>query len=317
VLKRSVSVEHIAVKSGNNDAGIVFNVQRFSIHDGPGIRTTVFFKGCPLNCQWCSNPEGINSKPEILVNDARCIQCGECKEVCPENAVISLEGNKRDRIDLAKCTECMECVRACPTRTLDCVGKYVSADEIIEELKRDKLFYDNSSGGITLSGGEPLMQSQFARALLSKCKESGLHTTLDTTGFASWEDFRHVLEFTDLVLFDIKHLDNELHTQGTGVSNKVILRNFERTAQTVRTWLRYPILPGFNDSYEHVQEVAVLALKLRIERVSLLPYHEWGKHKYAKIGRKYSFASHAIGSDRLLEMKKMFESEGLSVSMKK
>ena len=305
------------MKSGNSDRGFIFNIQRFSIYDGPGIRTTVFFKGCPLSCQWCSNPEGINSKPEILVNDARCIQCGECKEVCPENAVISLEGNKRDRIDLAKCTECMECVRACPTRTLDCVGKHVSADEIIEELKRDKLFYDNSSGGITLSGGEPLMQAHFARALLSKCKESGLHTTLDTTGFSSWEDFRHVLEFTDLVLFDIKHLDDGLHRQGTGVSNRVILRNFERTTQSVRTWLRYPILQGFNDALDHVEGVAELASKLDIERVSLLPYHEWGKHKYVKLGREYSFVSHAVSGGQLFEIKQIFERKGLRVTMKK
>ena len=310
-------MEHIALKSGNNDAGIIFNIQRFSIYDGPGIRTTVFFKGCPLNCLWCSNPEGINSKPEILVNDGRCIHCGKCKEVCPERAVISLEGNKKDRIDFDKCTECMACVSACPTRTLDCVGKYASIDEIIEELRRDNLFYRNSGGGITLSGGEPLLQAQFVGDLLSKCKESGFHTTLDTTGFASWEILRPILKHVDLVLFDIKHLDDGLHRQGTGVSNRVILSNFERTAQSVRTWLRYPILPGFNDAPDHVKEVADLAFKVDIEKVSLLPYHEWGKHKYVKLGREYSFASHAVSSDQLFEIKQIFESKGLSVTMKK
>jgi pyruvate formate lyase activating enzyme len=317
VVDRSASVEYTVLKLPNRDAGIIFNIQRFSIYDGPGIRTTVFFKGCPLNCLWCSNPEGINSKPEILVSDGGCIHCGKCKEVCPESAVISLEGNKKERIDLDKCTECMECVSACPTRTLDCIGKYASIDEIVEELGRDSLFYRNSGGGITVSGGEPLLQAQFARGLLSKCKESGFHVTLDTTGFASRDILRTILKFVDLVLFDIKHLDDTSHKHGTGVSNSLILSNFEKTAQSVRTWLRYPIIPGFNDATEHVEGVADLAFKVGIEKVSLLPYHEWGKHKYAKLGREYSFASYAVSSDQLFEIKQIFESKRMSVTIKK
>ena len=301
-------------KSGENDTGIIFNIQRFSIHDGPGIRTTVFLKGCPLRCKWCSNPEGMSRTQEIFIHDEKCIQCGKCKEACPEDAIISLEGTKR--IDFEKCTHCMECARACPTNTLESVGEYVSINEIVEEVKKDALFYDNSGGGVTLSGGEPLLQWNFTTGLLKSCKEQGLHTALDTTGFASWEIMREVLKHVDLVLYDVKHMDESLHIQGTGVSNKTILENLEKTASIKKTWLRFPIIPGFNDSHENVEKLAYLGAKLGVEKVSLLPYHEWGRHKYKWLGRDYPLLFHAmISDDELEKIKTVFEEKGLNVTL--
>jgi len=302
-------------EEGCNNKGVTFNIQRFSIHDGPGIRTTVFMKGCPLECKWCSNPESISPTPEIMVNSIRCIHCGKCKEICPEDAIIAIEGDKR--IDFNRCTQCMECVKVCYTKTLECAGTHMSVDEVLEEVEKDSLFYQNSGGGVTLSGGEPLFQPRFTRELLKKCKEKGFHTALDTTGYASWKVMEDVLMYVDLVLFDIKHMDDHFHKEGTGVSNTQILENMERAASRVRMWLRFPVIQGFNDSPENIEGVASLALKLGVEKVSLLPYHEWGKAKYEKLGKDYPFPFPGeISDERLEEIKRFFEEKGLSVTLK-
>lgn len=297
--------------------GIVFNIQRFSIHDGPGIRTTVFLKGCPLECIWCSNPEAINTKLEIMVHNARCIHCGKCKEACTTGAIIFFDGNRDQRIDADKCNNCMDCVRACPTKTLECVGRYMTVQEVVREVRKDDLFYRNSGGGITVSGGEPLMQWKFTRDLLKACKEEGFQTALDTTGFASWEVLESILKYVNLVLYDIKHLEDSAHIKGTEVSNKLILENLKNTAKMTRTWLRFPVLPGFNDSRGHVEKVAQLGARVGVEKVSLLPYHEWGKSKYEKLGLTYRFApARMISNDDLEELKKIFEEKGLEVTLK-
>ena len=302
-------------RDASNHKGVIFNIQRFSIHDGPGIRTTVFMKGCPLECRWCSNPESICPSPEIMVHDIRCIRCGKCKEACPEGAIIAIEG--KERIDLDKCTHCMECVKVCCSKTLERVGRYVSVDEVVKEVEKDSLFYQNSGGGATLSGGEPLFQWGFTKNLLQKCKERGFHTTLDTTGFASWEVMEEVLEYVDLVLYDIKHMDDHLHIDCTGVSNTQILENIERTASMVRTWLRFPVIQGFNDSPENIEGVASIALKLGIEKVSLLPYHEWGRSKYEKLRKDYSLPfPGGINDERLEEIKRVFEEKGVVATLK-
>ncbi len=294
--------------------GLIFNIQRFSIHDGPGIRTTVFFKGCPLICKWCSNPEGINATQEIMVDDDKCIHCGECKKACPEEAVIGIEGNKR--IDAGKCTLCMKCVDVCPVKALQCVGDFLSVSAVIEKAKRDALFYRNSGGGVTLSGGEALLQWEFARDLLKICKEEGWHTALDTTGFASWVNMREVLKYVDLVLYDIKHMDEKSHIEGTGVSNKLILENIEKTASMASIWIRIPVLPGYNDSSEHMEMIAQVASKVVVAKVSLLPYHEWGRHKYGKLGTDYSFEYPGlINDEKLKEISGIFEGKGLEVTV--
>jgi len=202
--------------------GTVFDIQRYSIHDGPGIRTTVFVKGCPLRCKWCSNPESQNSYPEVLFSKAKCDGCGKCVEVCPLGAII-LDGDGI-HIDRAKCDRCMKCLDVCYPHAIRCAGERKSVEEVIEEVSKDELFYRNSGGGVTISGGEPLFQPQFTLALLKECKERQLHTALDTCGFANWKEMEGILDYTDLVLFDIKHLDPEMHLMGTGLEMSLSLK---------------------------------------------------------------------------------------------
>ena len=302
-------------REDDNSKGITFNIQRFSIHDGPGIRTTVFTKGCPLRCKWCSNPESISPNPEIMVNDIRCIHCGKCEEACPEGAIIAIEGN--ERIDQEKCTLCMECIKACHTKALECMGTYMSVEEVVDEVEKDSLFYQNSGGGVTISGGEPLMQWKFTRDILQKCKERGFHTALDTTGYTSWKVMEEVIKYVDLILYDIKHMNDDLHVKHTGVSNVQILENIEKIPPNVRMWIRIPLIPGFNDSTENMKEVASLASRLGVEKVSILPYHEWGKGKYEKLSKEYTFVSPGeIGEERLEEIKEIFKEKGVVTTLK-
>ena len=294
--------------------GIIFNIQRFSINDGPGIRTTVFMKGCPLKCQWCCNPESININQEIMIHNIKCIHCGKCKEICPENAILSIDGDRR--IDFSKCNFCMKCLSVCPTKTLECIGNFISVDEVMREVRRDSLFYQNSGGGVTLSGGEPLLQWEFTQSILKACKEEGLHTALDTCGYASWEAAEEVLKYVDLVLFDVKHTDTELHLKGTGVSNTLILQSLERIASQMRTWIRFPVIPGFNDSQKNIKEVAYLASRYGVEKVSLLPYHEFGKSKYEKLGRDYLFqCTDKVSEKYLEEIRRVFIEKGIQVTL--
>jgi len=299
---------------GNSLKGLVFNIQRFSIHDGPGIRTTVFMKGCPLRCRWCSNPESWNPYPEIMTYDIKCIKCGKCAEICPEEAItINQRGRKLNR---AKCTLCLKCAEVCPTGALSISGKYLTIGEIVKEVESDKLFYQNSGGGVTISGGEPLSQWEFVHQLLRECKQKGLHTALDTCGYALWEAMEKVLEYTDLVLFDIKHMDSSQHRKGTGKSNSLILENARKAAAKTKVWLRFPLIPGYNDSEGNIKGVAELGGGLEVEKVSLLPYHEWGKAKYEKLGRRYPFKNTQPPSDeRVQEVQKIMEGMGLKVTI--
>jgi len=294
--------------------GLIFNIQRFSIHDGPGIRTTVFMKGCPLRCRWCSNPESQNPYPEIMTYDVKCIRCGKCEQICPMNAItISQKGRKIAR---TQCTLCLKCAEVCPTGAISISGKYMTIEEVMKEVGSDKLFYQNSGGGVTISGGEPLSQWEFVLQLLKECKQEGLHTALDTCGYAPWHILEKVLEHTDLILFDIKHINSSQHRKGTGKGNRLILDNAKRTAAKVRTWLRFPLIPGYNDSDEHVREVAELATKIRVEKVSILPYHEWGKAKYEKLGRRYPFKNTQTLSDwHIQKLQKIIENMGLKVTV--
>ena len=309
-------MSNISPTSNGEPKGLIFKIQRFSIQDGPGIRTTVFLKGCPLRCEWCSNPESQNNFPEILHRNQQCRGCGACVEACPQKA-IQLKGSV-SVIDRQRCDLCMECVTACPNDVLQISGDYQSLDKVVEEVSKDELFYRNSGGGVTLSGGEPLQQPDFAYQLLKSCKERSLHTTVDTCGFANWEVLEKFLEVTDLFLFDLKHLDTDQHQRFTAVGNELILSNLKRILERKqsRVWIRIPIISDFNDSESYVTHLATSLDPMTVEKVSLLGYHEWGKPKYGLLGRAYpSEGKTAVDEDYLQHLKQIMEQTGLEVTI--
>ena len=295
--------------------GIIFNIQRYSIHDGPGIRTTVFLKGCPLRCKWCSNPESINPFPELFLRRDRCDQCKLCIEICSPNAIF-FDCNTI-QINRSKCNLCMKCIEVCPLDVINSTGKKVSIDDIISEVMQDELFYNNSGGGVTISGGEPLYQIEFTLNLLKEFKKKSLHTTLDTTGYIKGKDFEKILPYTDLILFDIKHLDSKIHQKYTGIPNETILDNFERCLKhNQKIWVRVPIIPNFNDSIQYIETLAKFLSNKLIDKVSLLKYHEWGKHKYKFLDRDYPLKkAYFINQDLIFQFKKILESYGLNVTL--
>ena len=302
--------------AGNGESGMVFSIQRFSLQDGPGIRTTVFLKGCPLRCEWCSNPESQAMQTEIMYRRQNCRACGACRDACPVGAVVFEDD--WPRLDRDACTLCLECVAACPHGALEATGKRMGVDEVVEEACRDEIFYGNSGGGMTLSGGEPLAQPEFARLLLAGCRERGIRTALDTTGYASWEDMRRVLEFSDLVLFDLKHLDPDAHRERTRVDNGLILENLKKTVDSglARVWLRIPVIPDFNDSEEFFHRLAGALEGLPVEKVSLLAYHQWGKTKYEALDREYPLKGLGVLSPETLEpLEAILRAAGVEVSI--
>jgi pyruvate formate lyase activating enzyme len=265
-------------------SGVVFNIQRYSIHDGPGIRTTVFLKGCPLACLWCQNPESQSREPEIMINRNLCAVCGRCVSEC-ENGAISLleECSVTDRM---KCICCGRCVEVCPNEARKLSGTVMTVGEVVKEVLKDLDFYENSGGGVTLSGGEATFQPEFALAILRECKNSGMHTAIETCGYTSWEVLDRFLECTDLVLFDIKHMDDAVHKEGTGISNEKILENAAKMAKVKAMLVRVPLIPGFNDSEQDVRQIAafVASLPNKVE-VDLLAYNPLGEGKYESLGK--------------------------------
>ena len=274
-------------ETNDNDVkGYIFNIQRYSIHDGPGIRTTVFLKGCPLRCYWCQNPESQDKGPEVYFDQTRCTACGKCVTVCPAGA--SLLSDTTSSIDRSRCTACGKCSEVCPNEARRIIGKYVSVGEVFEEVKRDEVFYAKSGGGVTISGGEPLFQPDYTVSLLKSCRRSGIHTALDTSGYVKWNTLKRVLDYCNLVLFDIKHIDLAQHVKYTGVSNQLILDNARRVVDVCPMWVRVTVVPGYcNDSIETIEATArFLTAELGTSVVvCLLPYHRLGEIKYEKLGR--------------------------------
>ncbi len=267
--------------------GIVFNVQRYSVHDGPGIRTTAFLKGCPLACPWCHNPEGMATAPEVLVLADRCVGCLACVEACPQPPVERADG--RAWTNRAVCQVCGRCVAACVRGARKLVGREVTSGALVDELERDRPFYETSGGGVTLSGGEPLMQPDFALSVLKQCRERGLHTALDTSGAAPADIAARAAELSDLVLFDLKILDPERHREAVGSDLGPILDNLRAMDEAGgEIWIRFPLICGATDARENLAALADTVLSLsNTRRVHVLPFHRTAADKYARLERSW------------------------------
>lgn len=276
--------------------GYVTNIQRFTVHDGPGIRTGVFLKGCPLRCRWCSNPENIRPYPEVGVYPDRCIgidRCGFCLSACPEKktGVLITENNLVTAINRDGCARCFSCAGACPANALIVWGKLYTVREIIEEVLEDLPFYAKSGGGVTLSGGDPLTQWEFSLEILKECRKHGIHTCLETEQHVSPQILKTVYPYVDMVITDIKHMDSQKHREYTGAGNELILRNIAETAKTgMPLIIRIPVIPGHNDNPENIEATARFitgTLETRVRQVQLLPYRPLGTEKYHSLGLPY------------------------------
>jgi pyruvate formate lyase activating enzyme len=271
--------------------GTTFNVQRFSTEDGPGIRTTVFFKGCPLRCAWCHNPEGMSPQPELMWYDTRCIGAQDCLRACPVGALQLAPGGMQ--VDRGLCDACGLCVDACPAGALEVIGRSWSAEALLAEVEKDAVFYQTSGGGVTLSGGEPMMQAEFVAALCQLCHQAGLPIALDTCGIAPWARYETLLPWLDLVLYDLKLWDGASHRVVTGVDNTAILDNARRiSAAGMPMWIRTPVIPGHTDSAENIAALgAFIAAELpTVRRWDLLAYTNLGEPKYRRLDRPYALA---------------------------
>lgn len=289
---------------------VVFNIQRMSIHDGPGVRSTVFFKGCSLRCQWCHNPESILNTPELEVKRELCTRCGKCVKACGSDACSLTPGIMVDR---KKCTHEFSCVDACNFNAMERVGILYSVPDIMEEVLKDRKMYGISGGGVTLSGGEPLLQAEAAGELLSVLHSEKIHTAVDTAGHIQWKAFEMVLPYTDLFLYDLKTWEEEVHKRYTGSSNRRILKNFERLDRCADIWVRIPVIEGVN-----TEQLPYLAdfLKDRdhVKKIELLPYHSLGKTKYENMG--YRFLEFATPSgEHMMRYKELFEKTGCEVTV--
>lgn len=292
------------------DKAIIFNIQKFSVHDGPGIRTTVFFKGCPLKCMWCHNPESQNSKIEMLYDKEKCTLCGNCANICPENA-IKIENNEL-KTDLNLCSFCDECTIYCLNKAREIAGREYTVDETMNQVMKDKVFYKQSKGGVTVSGGEPLSQIAFVEELLKRLKAENIHTAVDTCGAVGFESLKRAAKYTDLFLYDLKIMDDELHKKYIGSSNRIIIENLIKLSKIhSNISIRLPIIEGINAYPEHIESVINLIEKLNVKKVYLLPYHNISAHKYKKLGLKYEDEKMSKPSDeKMKSFKEMFEKRG-------
>ena len=299
----------------NAQVGQVFNIQRFSVQDGPGVRTLVFLKGCPLSCLWCCNPESQAVQPVILYQKNRCMHCQTCVAVCGKGAV-SRDGNLQ-RIDATLCDLCGKCVENCYAGALEMSGKAWTAQEVFQEVEEDCALYANSGGGITLSGGEPFMQPDFAQAIFEICKENGINTAVETCGCVPWKFIERSLPYVDVFLYDIKQMDSQTHQKYTGVGNELILENLRRLAERgKRTVIRLPIIPGVNDSMEHIRSVIAFMKQNGFGEANILPFHKFGLNKYESMFKEYWFKDAKSIPDELLEeMQRAFEEENIFVRL--
>ncbi|MGM0653025.1 MAG: glycyl-radical enzyme activating protein [Bacillota bacterium] len=291
--------------------GLIFNIQRFSLHDGPGIRTTIFFKGCPLSCSWCQNPEGLSSHKELFQYSAKCIGCNSCLENCPAGA-ISFNGQE-PFIDRGICSLCMICADNCPTGALEVVGKEMTINEISGEILKDTVIFEESGGGITLSGGEPLLQLEFAAELLKTMKAHDINTAVETSGYISKKALKHVMPWTDLFLYDLKLVEPELCENYTGGSSKLVIDNLKFLSNNGnQVIVRMPLIPGVNDHYNHLQLIADTLKENSINEIELIPYHNLGTDKYKGLSLDYNLQEISPPSKKkIAAVRKTFLSKGI------
>jgi pyruvate formate lyase activating enzyme len=290
--------------------GIIFDIKRYALHDGPGIRTTIFLKGCPLKCLWCHNPEGIDSQPEILFSKRRCAaDCRLCIPACPQNALKKQK--RRLSIDRAKCNLCGLCAEACVYEALQMAGHEVEVYDLITSIEKDRIFFEESGGGVTLSGGEPLFQMSFVKELLKGLKAKGLHVSLDTSGYAPTDDLMSVSGEVDLFLYDLKMVDSKKHLHYTRVSNELILANLRKlAAEGLPIEIRMPLISEVNDTHSDIRKMASFLLTLAGKpKISLLPYHKGGCAKYSRLLRSRANQVFASPSDKRIAAIKEFLSE--------
>jgi pyruvate formate lyase activating enzyme len=316
--RERIERSHFFRREVNIVKGIIFNIQRYSVDDGPGIRSTVFIKGCPLRCLWCSNPESQKPWSEVAHSDSVCNKCGRCKEVCDTKA-ISVDDDGV-HINRKRCTNCGKCVEVCVPGALKVFGNEISVEETFKEIQKDIQYYQTSGGGVTASGGEPLYQADFVAALFKRCQNEGIHTCLDTCGYATTAAVEKVLLYTSLVLFDLKCMDPITHRKLTGCSNKLINRNFELIVASGKPLIiRVPIIPGFNDSDEEITAIARTLVDINcLNQVNLLPYHKFGTGKYKMLDRRYKLGELVPPTDaKLRRAKEIFKSAGINCEIRK
>ena len=297
---------------------LVINIQKCSIHDGPGIRTTVFFKGCPLNCTWCHNPESQTYHKDVLYSEEKCNKCESCLKSCPEKAIYT--SYEKICLDREKCTYCETCLDYCLNNAREVVGSEYTVKDLIKEIEKDRLFYEESNGGVTLSGGEVMTQNiDYIEKIAKTCNDKGIGVVIDTCGYAKYENFERVLPYVDMFLYDIKLIDEEKHILFTGKSNKLILDNLAKLCQNnAKINIRIPLIEGVNvdEDNSEIKEIIKFIKPLNIKKVNLLPYHNIGKHKYDKLDMKYEDEILARPTDeKLEEIKALFEAENFETNI--
>lgn len=297
--------------------GNIFKIQRFSISDGPGIRTTIFFKGCSLKCQWCGNPEGQNPDLELMYHSVKCLDgCHACLDICQPKA-ISKQANQAI-LHRKLCTDCFMCIKVCSPQALTQVGKTLTLEGVMKEVERDEPFYGHSGGGVTLSGGDPLFQPEFTKQLLRMCKQRSFHTIVDTTGYVPWATLKEILSYTDLILYDIKHMDPKKHRDLTGVDNTLILQNvLSLNKASFPMVVRLPLIPGINDSEDNLKALIQFVKGLpSVLRIEIIPYHRLGLSKYEALGRNYFLTGVIPPSKELVRRVRSFlASSGVPVAV--